>query len=629
VAARLRSFDIDDLVAQLSAVLDLASDGPRDQPARQRTLRDTVRWSIGLLTPHERQVVLALSVFRGGWTAAAAGAVADDDDDDDDDPDRIGTTLTSLADKSLVTQLDSGRYDMLETIRAFAGELLGAQPDALDRARRAHRHHMVGSARAWLDTIGLDERLFEDIVPYDAAALADLDNLRAALHFDGAGSDVQTAPLAMWTALLVRSFDLAEALAHIEAGLARVTDDAWRFWLGMSRLSVLWGLGRWADVESDAIRLMAMAEHVRPQGRASLLNFMGIAQWRLGRNTEADATLQRALALPGTEPGWMSFLLLHNRGLVAETVGDLRAATSWYEQASIAASGDTTSTHIADLRLAGVALERGMTDEVVDRLRASIRATSASQVTRAMAAAALVDALLDRGDLAAATEFAERLWLEVADWEPTARIEVGVALAHARLAVGDAAGAEAAASEADGLATRMSEVDHRRLALHVLGLARRQLGDLAGARRALEQVLTGMGGDSASATATRLHCDLAVVERAAGDAAGAWRRQRDALVRALATGATPAAGDACCYLADAAAGHGDLELAATLLGAADAIRSKAGVEKGRLRARGVEAVAALDRADPTALTAHRDAGRSLPIQTVLTLVRHPPLSDEG
>ena len=625
VAARLRTFDQDELMSQLAVVLDVASDGPRDQPARQRTLRDTIRWSVGLLIGHERDVVLALSVFRGGWNATAASAVSGGD------PDEIGTTLTSLADKSLVVQLEAGRYDMLGTIRAYADELLRGQPAALDRTRRAHRRHMARVAQARLDTVQLDERLLEDVVPCEPAALADLDNLRAALHLDGADEPAETAALAMWTALLVRPLDLAEALDHLEAGLTRVTDDVWAYWLGMSRLAVLWGLGRWADVEAEARRLLPLAERARPQGSVSILNFVAIAQWRLGRHTEADATLEQALALPATEPGWRAFLLLQNRGLVAEARGDLRAATTWYEQARTAAAGDAASAQIADLRLAQVALERGLAAEVVDRLPELIDSPTAGHVTRGMAAGALVDALLARGDLSEAIDTAERLWLEASGWEPTARVDVGTALAHARLSAGDAAGAEAAASDADELAARMSEVDHRRFALHVLGLSRAHLGDLTGAKGALNQAITVMGGDGASTVATRLHCDLAVVERVCGDTGGAWRRQVEALERAVDAGRVPAAADACCYLADSAAARGEVALAACLLGAADSLRSEAGIEMGRPRARGegaIAALAALDEAAVNDAAIHSDAGKRMALQAVLMLAHQqlPPTS---
>ena len=624
VAARLRTFDQDELLSELAAVLDLASDGPRDQPARQRTLRDTVRWSVGLLTPLERDVLLALSVFRGGWNAAAASAVIGEE------PDRIGTTLTSLADKSLVVQLQAGRYDMLDTIRAYADELLRGHRDALDRARRAHRRHMAQVAQTWLDTVQLDERLFEDVAPYGPAALADLENLRAALSLEVDDGDTEAAPLAMWTALLVRPFDLAEALDHLDGGLSHVRSDAWAYWLGMSRLTVLWGLGRWADVEAEARRLLPLAERVRPQGPVSLWNFVAIAQWRLGRHAEADATLEQALALLVTEPGWRAFLLLQNRGLVAEARGDLRAATACYEQASTAAAGDAASAQIADLRLAQVALERGLTAEVLDRLPELIDSPTAGHVTRGMAAGALVDALLARGDLSEAIDTAERLWLEAAGWEPTARVDVGVAVAHARLAAGDAAGAEAVATDADELAARMSEVDHRRFALHVLGLSRAQLGDLAGAKSALDQAITVMGGDGASATATLLHCDLAVVERAGGDPVGAWRRQVETLERAVDAGRLPPAADACSYLADGAAARGEVALAACLLGAADSVRSEAGIERGRPRARGEGAIAALDALDEAAVTdaaIHRNAGRRMDLQAVLMLAKQqlPPI----
>ena len=617
VAARLRTFDQDELMSQLASVLDLASDGPRDQPARQRTLRDTIRWSIGLLTAHERDVVLALPVFRGGWNAAAAGAVVGRD------PDEIGTTLTSLADKSLVVQLEGGRYDMLDTIRAYADELLREQPIALDRARRAHRRHMARVAQAWLDTVQLDERLFEEVAPFDPAALTDLDNLRAALHLHGTNEPGDTAPLALWTALLVSPLDLAEALDHLEGGLTAVTDDVWAYWLGLSRLSVLWGLGRWADVEAEAKLLLPVAECVRPQGSVTLLNFVAIAQWRLGRHAEADATLEQALALFSTKPGWKECLLLQNRGLVAEARGDLRAATAWYEQARSAAAGDPAFAQIADLRLAQVALERGLASEVVDRLPELIDSPTAGHVTRGMAAGALVDALLARGDPSDAIDTAERLWLEAASWEPTARVDVGTALAHARLAAGDAAGAEAAAAEADELAARMSEVDHRRFALHVLGLSRAHIGDLSGAKSALDQAITVMGGDGASTTATRLHCDLAVVERAGGDPVAAWRRQVEALERAVDAGTMPAAADACSYLADSAAARGDMALAACLLSAAERLRSEAGIEMGRPRARGEGAIAALAALDKAAATAaiRRAAAPRMTVQAVLVLAQ--------
>jgi predicted ATPase/DNA-binding XRE family transcriptional regulator len=54
VAARLKLLAPTDLLARLDQALPLLSGGPRDLPERQRTMRDTVSWSHGLLSPEEQ-----------------------------------------------------------------------------------------------------------------------------------------------------------------------------------------------------------------------------------------------------------------------------------------------------------------------------------------------------------------------------------------------------------------------------------------------------------------------------------------------------------------------------------------------------------------------------------------------
>ena len=115
-----------------------------------------------------------------------------------------------------------------------------------------------------------------------------------------------------------------------------------------------------------------------------------------------------------------------------------------------------------------------------------------------------------------------------------------------------------------------------------------------------------------------------MVEREAGDPAAAWKRQCAALERALGAGTTPAAADACCYLAAAAAALGEHALAATLLGAADNLRAEGGIEAGRPGAQGDGAVAAL-AASVIDVAAHRAAGRSLPGKALLALVHQHPV----
>jgi predicted ATPase len=51
-----------------------------DLPERQRTLRATVEWSVGLLTGDERSLLEVTAVFTDGWTIPAAAVARLDED---------------------------------------------------------------------------------------------------------------------------------------------------------------------------------------------------------------------------------------------------------------------------------------------------------------------------------------------------------------------------------------------------------------------------------------------------------------------------------------------------------------------------------------------------------------------
>jgi predicted ATPase len=71
-AAQITHLPPESLLARLDRSLSLLTGGPRDHPARLRTMRDAVGWSYGLLIPHEQAYFRALSVFVDGFTLAAA-----------------------------------------------------------------------------------------------------------------------------------------------------------------------------------------------------------------------------------------------------------------------------------------------------------------------------------------------------------------------------------------------------------------------------------------------------------------------------------------------------------------------------------------------------------------------------
>jgi predicted ATPase len=132
-AARIRLLDPGALLARLARSLDALGTGSVDLPERQRTLRATVEWSVGLLDEPERSLLETAAAFVDGWTVDAAAQVAGPDED------RALELSEALARHSLV-QLDGTalglRSRMLETVCVFIAERLAARPDNTEIHRR-------------------------------------------------------------------------------------------------------------------------------------------------------------------------------------------------------------------------------------------------------------------------------------------------------------------------------------------------------------------------------------------------------------------------------------------------------------------------------------------------------------
>ncbi len=175
-AARLSMFSPQALLDRLGRRLDILTGGRRDAPERQRALRDTIMWSYELLTVDEQRLLALFAVFASATLEAVEGVAARV-------PGFEGVVtldaLGSLVDKSLVRQAGSRtaspRLSMLETIREFATDQLGADPDLLDAARRAHAEYYADWAMHQCEKLAGDER-------HDASERMadDIENLTAA-----------------------------------------------------------------------------------------------------------------------------------------------------------------------------------------------------------------------------------------------------------------------------------------------------------------------------------------------------------------------------------------------------------------------------------------------------------------
>ncbi|GGS36411.1 ATP-binding protein [Actinokineospora fastidiosa] len=146
-AARVRALT----PAQIVARLDLRILSRDAGPQRQRSLRATIDWSHDLCTEPERLVWRRASVFSGSFDLEAAEAVCGGDGVDRAD---VLDLVDGLLDKSVLIREDhSGllRYRMLETLRQYGHEKLGADADRVARRHRDWYDHLTACfADRWL-----------------------------------------------------------------------------------------------------------------------------------------------------------------------------------------------------------------------------------------------------------------------------------------------------------------------------------------------------------------------------------------------------------------------------------------------------------------------------------------------
>jgi len=168
-AARTRLLDPAALLARLAASLDALGTGAVDLPERQRTLRATVEWSVGLLDEAERSLLETVAVFAGGWTIEAAAQVAGLAED------RALELLEALARHSLIKLDSTGpgpRCAMLGTVRAFVAERLAARPDAAEVRRRHADYYRTLAGRADRPLRGAGQGQWLELLEAEAGNLA-------------------------------------------------------------------------------------------------------------------------------------------------------------------------------------------------------------------------------------------------------------------------------------------------------------------------------------------------------------------------------------------------------------------------------------------------------------------------
>jgi predicted ATPase/class 3 adenylate cyclase len=336
-AARTRVLSPEALLYRLDRHLGLLTGGPRDAPARQRTLRGAIDWSYELLASAEKVLFRRLSVFVGGWSLESAEAVVGSSLDEDVD---LLDVLSSLLDKNLLRSEQSyegkTRFSMLQTIRDYALERLSQDSDAVTLQRRHARHFLELGETTEPELLGPDQ----------ADRLAKLedehDNLRSALSFSLGDDALKADHVGIRLAGALGRFwytrgHLAEGSRWLEASL-KLHDSAPLEHRAKSlhMLGVLYaerGLHeRSIETLQKGLELHRLAGN--PERVAASLNSLGVEAYALADYDHAKELFEESISIRrdlGDERGTSS--ALSNLGLLAMRHNDFESAISLFEEA--------------------------------------------------------------------------------------------------------------------------------------------------------------------------------------------------------------------------------------------------------------------------------------------------------
>jgi predicted ATPase/DNA-binding CsgD family transcriptional regulator len=352
-AARVKVLPPSALLARLERRLPLLTGGGRDLPPRQQTMRDTIAWSYDLLTPDEQVLFRRLGVFAGGFTLEAAETVSDGSAEEHGTHDVPGAPsgprltvfdgIAALLDQSLLRRVvDSGnaagsegpRYQMLETVREYARDLLEASGEAESVCAR-HAGYYTGRAEA----LGLFLQWQRDTGASLRRLDVERDNLRAALAWASAQGALTTF------------LRLAAALQHYWSLTGRTAEG--RSWLDRAvaaceaaplplRAAVLreasWfarHLGELDRAEALGNRALALSREAGdPTGIAHALTSLGwIAEYQC-RFAQARTFHEEALEVGRSleDRSWVAWSM-RNVGMQAFRLGDIEVAERWLNEA--------------------------------------------------------------------------------------------------------------------------------------------------------------------------------------------------------------------------------------------------------------------------------------------------------
>ncbi|MDP9181884.1 MAG: hypothetical protein M3P04_03785, partial [Actinomycetota bacterium] len=364
-AARSRHLSLPALRDALSQPLQVLTQGDRDLPERQRTIRATIAWSYELLLPEDQAVFARLAVFSGGWTLLAAEHLAPHGQ-------AVLDALGRLCEHGLVHADESApvaRWHLLDPVRDFAAELLQGATDVFRwhaeffaELAETSAPFLLGPDQDWWSS-----RLREDAGNFRAAFAWAIDNDEHEVALKLAGS--------LWMFWRTEGA-FAEARSWLDAALrAEGAEDS------PHRRTALWGAGWLAHQQGDheaasAFAQLLLVSAAEPLDRRNALTILGRVAMAENRYADSLLPFEEALTIARTQQSaWHLATSLLNLGTAVLHHGDAERARALLEEATAAhaTSGDRRFLARARVELGYVCLLQADADAAGSHLGEALR----------------------------------------------------------------------------------------------------------------------------------------------------------------------------------------------------------------------------------------------------------------
>jgi len=329
-AAWLKSLSCMEVVAEIQHNLDILKTDMRGVPDRHRSMRAVFDHSWQLLDREERDLLMLLSVFRGGFRREAAEQVAG----------ASLQNLSALVDKSMIALQSSGRYQLHELQRQYGAELLRMSSDLETATRDRHCEYFTAFMdRPVRDFYGYGSK--EKIKEIDA----DIDNVQTAWNWAvarGRFRDLHRCITGIYRYAWHRSWPIGVEQAFQSGLIAlRVAEpdperDVTLGWALVHQSMVDLRMGRLQKAKEQAEESIAILEplNARREMSDAFAARALVSRFERGRDPEEVKALHLEAAALLNETGeyGMEAYMYGNLGGLSYDIGQYHESERWYQK---------------------------------------------------------------------------------------------------------------------------------------------------------------------------------------------------------------------------------------------------------------------------------------------------------